>query len=77
MYIHVIKNQSIVLPDITSEDLLVYGIRKFKHCFQVINVKETISREGGEWAFIYDGKINNIMQLFRHKIAFSVQISPP
>ena len=60
MYIHEMRNQVIVLPGIEDEDLLVYGIQKFKQQFKVVSMKETISPEGGEWVFVYDKKLRII-----------------
>lgn len=57
---YIIQRKLFILPSIEGEDLLVYGIQKFKNNFKVITLKETISPEGGEWVFIYDGKLNRL-----------------
>lgn len=55
-----IRKQLFISPALVGEDLLVYGIKKTKANFKIITLKETISPEGGEWSFLYDGKLNRL-----------------
>ena len=54
------RNYLFSLPYPEGEDLHYYGIRNFKKEFKLTTLKETISPEGGEWSFIYNGKLNRI-----------------
>ena len=50
-----IRNELFIIPAIEGEDLLVYGIKKFKTEFKLTTLKETMSPEGGECTFLYNG----------------------
>ena len=54
------RNQLFVLPFPEGEDLHYYGINKFKNDCKITTLKETMSPEGGEWSFIYNGKLNRL-----------------
>lgn len=72
-----IRNVLFILPTIEGEDLLVYGIKKVKDKFKINTLKETISPEGGEWTFLYDGKLNRLyIEKNGESFKFTGNISP-
>lgn len=54
------RNQLFALPYPEGEELHYYGISNFKKDFKITTLKETLSPEGGEWSFIYDGDLNRL-----------------
>lgn len=53
-------NPLFILPYPEGEELHYYGIFNLKKECKIVTLKETISPEGGEWSFIYDGKLNRL-----------------
>ncbi len=54
------RNQLFVLPYPEGEELHYYGISNFKKEFKITSLKETLSPEGGEWSFMYNGELNRL-----------------
>ena len=72
-----IRNKLFIIPAVEGEDLLVYGIKKFKTELKITTLKETISPEGGEWTFLYDGRLNKLyIEKDEKSYTFSGDISP-
>ena len=71
------RNQLFILPYPEGEELHYYGIHDFKKEFKVTTLKETMSPEGGEWTFIYDGKLNRLyIEKDGNTYKFTGNISP-
>lgn len=54
------RNTIFVLPCPDGEELHYYGIKKFVKEWKITTLKQTFSPEGGEWTFLYDGRLNRL-----------------
>ena len=54
------RRQLFILPYPEGEELHYYGIGNFQKKLKLTTLKETLSPEGGEWSFMYNGKLNRL-----------------
>ena len=57
---YIYRQQLFITPSIEGEDLLFYGIKKLEQDLKLKSINKIINPEGGEWTFIFNGKLNRI-----------------